>query len=66
MQKQKVWRILSSHARSMWPHNTPAKSLSTAALDAGTFNALSAGRYSLLKVLLHWRKNDRHSSLSGS
>jgi len=39
------------------------KTLSTAALDAGTLIAL---RYSLLKVLLHWCQNGKHSSLSGS
>jgi len=38
------------------------KTLSTAALDAGTLNAR---RYSLPKVL-YWCQNGKHSSLSGS
>jgi len=42
------------------------KTLSTAALDAGTLSALSAGRYSLPRLLLYWCQNGKHSSLCGS
>jgi len=70
MQKRKVCQQFVTVGRYMyvWSHDNPPrlKTLSTAALDAGTLNAL---RYSLPKVLLlvlYWCQNGKHSSLSGS